>query len=167
VFKALWMSLFCAFRKKFDLLFGFLENKHIMSTILKIYIVYDGQITNPEVQISGSAKALIEFGNLLSEIQVKTSLSLSISNNTFYPLNVKTLIIEPIRSDNDRLAVMVDYQVLELRGTYLALDKLAGSLTNFFDTRSTRINDHFHLNFYEENEDLNEPSCSLTFMCDS
>lgn len=105
------------------------------------------------------------MGVFLNSVTDPTTLEVPALENEFYPVSVKTIIIEPVQSEDDRLTVTIDECNLNLTGTKVALNKLGDSLTNFFDDNSS-IEEHFQLDYYEGNEVLNETSCHLIFICD-
>lgn len=131
----------------------------------QIYIMCDGDWAEPEVQVSGSAKALANLGKLLNSIVDPVDLKVPHLENEFYPVSVNVLNIYLDDSGNDRLTVTIDEARFTMRGTTLAFNKLGDSLLNFFDDGSS-VGDHFQLDYYEGNEVLNETNCHLIFICD-
>jgi hypothetical protein len=131
----------------------------------QIYIACDDDWDEPEVQISGSVRELVSFGNILNKTESLIKLEVPTHENEFYPASIKVLVIETSQSGDDRLTVTIDKSSFSLVGTNVALNKLGDSLINFFDDTST-IGEHFQLDYYEGNEILNETQCHLIFMCD-
>lgn len=131
----------------------------------QIHVACDGDWGEPEVQTSGSAKALADFGVFLNSVTEPTTLEVPVLESEFYPVSVQTIIIEPVPSGGDRLTVTIDELNFNLTGTKVALNKLGDSLINFFDDDSG-IGEHFQLDYYEGNEVLNETNCHLIFICD-
>lgn len=131
----------------------------------QIYITCDGDWENPEVQISGSSKALAIFGVLLNGVVTSINLKIPDLENKFYPVSVNIINIELEESGMDRLTVTIDQSSFKLRGTNNAFEKLGDSLINFFDDTSS-VGEHFQLDYYEGNELLNETNCHLIFLCD-
>ncbi|WP_298940354.1 hypothetical protein [uncultured Psychromonas sp.] len=133
--------------------------------IPQIYVACDGDWNEPEVQISGSVKALTDFGETLNETEEYVKYDIAVQNNEYYPANIKALVVESSESGGDRLTVTINESCFSLIGTTVALNKLGDSLLNFFDVE-TSIGEHFQLDYYESNEILNETKCHLIFMCD-
>ena len=133
--------------------------------IAQIYVAYDGDWSEPEVQISGSAKDLASFGTLLNAVTGRISLEVPALENQFYPISATILEIELDKLGNDRLTVSINETRFKLRGTRQALEKLGDSLIVFFDDDSS-VGDHFQLDYYEGNEVLNKTNCHLIFICD-
>ena len=131
----------------------------------QIHITCDGDWENPEVQISGSSRALASFGVLLNGVVTPIHLKIPDLENKFYPVSVNVLNIEPEESGTDRFTVTIDQTNFKLRGTNNAFEKLGDSLINFFD-ESSNVGEHFQLDYYEGNEVLNETNCHLIFLCD-
>ncbi len=130
-----------------------------------IHVACDGDWGEPEVQTSGSAKDLANFGAFLNSVAEPTTLEVPALDSEFYPVSVKTIIIEPVESGDDRIIVTIDEDNFNLTGTKVALNKLGDSLINFFDENSG-VGEHFQLDYYEGNEVLNETNCHLIFICD-
>ena len=130
-----------------------------------IFIHFDGDVSKPEIQISGSWSALSEFGYFLNQLNCSQSINLKILQNEFYSRSIKYLDICFENNGNGLLTVTLHDQTLNIAGNYVAINKLADSLIDFFDEDS-EIQDHFHLDFYEGNNILNETDCTLIFICD-
>ena len=133
--------------------------------MLQLYVACDGDWEEPEVQASGSSKALAEFGALLNDIVEPITLAVPALESEFYPVSMKKITIKPDQSGGDRITVTIDENNFSLTGTKVALNKLADSLINFFDDDSS-IGEHFQLDYYEGNEVLNKTSSHLIFICD-
>lgn len=133
--------------------------------VVQLYVACDGDWEEPEVQTSGSSKALAEFGALLNDIAEPITLVVPALESELYPVSVKKITIEPDQSRGDRITVTIDENNFALTGTKVALSKLADSLINFFDDDSS-IGEHFQLDYYEGNEVLNETTSHLIFVCD-
>ncbi|WP_419903989.1 Imm32 family immunity protein [Kiloniella sp.] len=130
----------------------------------KIHVVCDGDWERPEVQISGSSMALSQLGILLSGINSHRRFSTNNSIDEIYAINIPTIILTFLDIGNDRLTVGIDQNSLRFSGTKKAFDILGDSLVNFFDDQ-TVVGEHFHLDYYEGNEVLNDTTCHLIFMC--
>lgn len=133
--------------------------------LTEINVNCDGNWDKPEVQFSGSANTLANFGMLLNQVKETVNIATHALKNEFYPVVLQNLIIEPTSTGNDRLTIEIYNTSFKLSGTRLAFNKLADSLINFFDDES-KFGDHFHLDYYEGNLVLNETNCHLVFMCD-
>lgn len=133
--------------------------------MVDIYVACNGDWDEPEVQISGSWKDLAELGLNICQLESSYSLNLSNIENPFYPVNIGEMYLQVTQTPSDRLQVSVDRSKFELSGSTSAFKKLGQSLTNFFD-RETIIGDHFQLDYYEENQMLEETNCHLFFVCD-
>ncbi|MEO3678410.1 hypothetical protein ABGI61_05165 [Rheinheimera sp. FR7-31] len=131
----------------------------------QIYVACDGNWSEPEVQISGSAKDLADFGVFLNSVTESTSLEVPVLDSEFYPVSVKRIVIEPAGSGDDRIIVTIDEDNFNLTGTKVALNKLGDSLINFFDKNSI-TGEHFQLDYYEGNKVLSETNCHFIFICD-
>ena len=131
----------------------------------QIYVACDGDWKEPEVQISGSTKALASFGVMLNGVAGSLTLDVPVLENEYYPVSVNVLNIELDELGNDRLTITIDDTNFNLRGTNKAFNKLGYSLVNFFDDDSN-VGEHFQLDYYEGNEVLNETNCHLIFICD-
>ena len=132
---------------------------------LRINVACDGDWEEPEVLFSGSVDALVDFGLALNSATELNKYDLSLHNNEYYPASIKTLILEPSKSGNDRITVFIEEGYLRIVGSSVALNKLGDSLLNFFDD-NTSVGEHFQLDYYEGNKVLNETKCLLIFMCD-
>lgn len=130
-----------------------------------IFINYEGDISKPEIQISGSWSSLSEFGCSLNQLDSSQNINLNVSQNKFYPEVISSLNICLEKDGNGLLTVTMHDQTLNVAGNTVAINKLAESLTNFFDEDS-EIQEHFQLDYYEGNHVLNETNCILIFMCD-
>ena len=137
----------------------------IIDMTTDIHIHCDGNWSKPEVQISGCAQAMVEFAEQLNKITTEQLFSNPVTENEFYPVGLKFLNIVPIKEGNDKLTITVEKSMFSIEGTTVALNLLADSLINFFDDE-TQINDHFHLDYYDRSDVLNETNCSLIFICD-
>lgn len=133
--------------------------------LTEININCDGNWDKPEVQLSGSADTLTNFGRFLNQVEETQYIATHALKNEFYTVALQNLVIEPTTVGNDRLTVEINDSSLKLSGTRLAFNKLADSLINFFDDDS-EIGDHFHLDYYEGNQVLNETNCHLVFIRD-
>ncbi len=131
---------------------------------IKMYINCDGDWRRPEVKISGSANSLAAFGLFLNECTESTILDLLVVENKFYRFSINLIKIEIDKNSNDRLTIEVNENNLHLSGSKLAFNKLGDSLINFFDSASDE-GEHFHLDYYEENQTLNKTNCHLIFAC--
>ena len=131
----------------------------------QIYVACDGDWNEPEVQISGSVKALADLGELLNKAEGRVKWDIPVQENEYYPVNLEALVVEASQSGGDRITVTINESNFCLEGTTVALNKLGDSLINFFDVETT-IGEHFQLDYYEGNEVLNETKCHLIFMCD-
>jgi len=131
----------------------------------EILVASDGDWEKPEVQVSGTSKALADFGLLLNSIKDNTTIAIESLDSEYYPINVKVIILEILQSGNDRLTVMFDEDKFQLSGSNEAFNKLGDSLVNFFDDE-TSIGEHFQLDYYEGNQVLNKTNCHLIFLCD-
>ncbi len=129
-----------------------------------IRILCDGDWERPQVEVSGSWQALAGLGALLKRATAPVTVPLGEYSNTFYPVSVRALHIEPQTQSGGRLTVSVDQIAMVLKGDAEAFDKLGQSLENCFD-RHSRPGHHFHLDYYEGNDLLNQTNCSLIFMC--
>lgn len=129
-----------------------------------IRILCDGDRERPQVEVSGSWQALAALGALLKGASAPVTLALEEYSNAFYPVSVRALHIEPQGQSGGRLTVSVDESGMVLKGDAEAFDKLGQSLENCFD-RHSRPGHHFHLDYYEGNDLLNQANCSLIFMC--
>ncbi|QPB85761.1 hypothetical protein CWC22_022410 [Pseudoalteromonas rubra] len=132
---------------------------------VEIFINCDGDIIEPEIQISGSWSSLSKFGAFLEQLNSTSSVNLPVFKNEFYPQAIKRLAVNFETSGNGLLTVGIDGQVLNVAGNAVAIKKLACSLINFFD-EDTEVEEHFQLDYYEGNDLLNETSCTLIFLCD-
>lgn len=134
--------------------------------MIQIYAACDGNWSEPEVKVSGSAKFLSNnLGDLLNEVTNSISTSLSTSKDKFYPISIPTLVIELEYSGNEHLTVIVDKNQFILKGTNFAFNKLGDSLINYFYF-GANVGEHFHLDYYEGNQILNYTNCHLIFVCD-
>jgi len=133
--------------------------------IADVSISCDGNWICPEVQFSGSAKALADLGSTLNGIKYPVEIKTKISKNKFYPFAIQNLLVHPTSWGNDRLSINIDESNFKFEGTLVAINKIADSLINFFDKES-EIGDHFHIDYYDGNQTLNETSCHLVFICD-
>lgn len=78
---------------------------------------------------------------------------------------LRSLAIQVRGDEDDRVLVSLDDTQLSFSGTKLALNKIGDSLLNFFDENSVQ-DDHFHLDYYEENQILRKTNCHLIFVCE-
>lgn len=131
----------------------------------QVYVACDGDWDEPEVQISGSVKALNALGKLLNTLKDHLVLDIPMLESEFYPVTVGTLDVEIENRENDLLMVTIDEVVFKLRGTSVAFNKLGDSLLNYFDSDSND-GDHFQLDYYKGNELLDKTNCHLIFICD-
>ena len=138
----------------------------IISNMPKIYVACDGDWEEPEVQFSGSVKALSDFGKLLNKAEGHSKWTVPVKKNEYYPVNIESLSVGCLDSENDRITVAVNEDILSLEGTPVALNKLGDSLVNFFDTE-TLVGEYFQLDYYDGNQVLNETKCHLIFIRDA
>jgi len=120
---------------------------------------------NFEVLVIGSVESLRKLGHTINTAKASTTLDLMDYKDRVYSYNVKKLIIELTQMGNDRITVTLDEDVIKFSGKSDALNILGDSLINYFE-EGTTIGDHFHLDYYEGNDVLNETKCSLIFQCD-
>ena len=137
----------------------------IINMIDKIYAAHDGDSEFPEIQISGAAASLIEFGVVLSNVESNLVLEIKNSGNKFFPVAINRININLFNNGNDRLTVSLDKDLLTIGGSNVAFKMLGDSLLNFFNV-DVSVGEHFQLDYYEENQVLNETNCNLIFICD-
>ncbi|MFZ3194386.1 MAG: hypothetical protein WA154_14430 [Moraxellaceae bacterium] len=131
---------------------------------IEIYVNCDGDWSRPEVKTSGSAASLAALGLFFNEGTESAILDVPVLESKFYRFSINLIKIEIAKNSNDRLAIEVNENNLHLSGSKLAFNKLADSLINFFDSTSEE-GEHFHLDYYEENQILNKTNCHLIFVC--
>ena len=59
-----------------------------------MHILFDGNINNPEIEISNSCKELINFGNQLINIDKDIKIKSKDKKSKFYPKNIKYLYVK-------------------------------------------------------------------------
>ncbi|WP_017327152.1 hypothetical protein [Synechococcus sp. PCC 7336] len=129
-------------------------------------ILFNGNLENPEVDISDSASSLREIGNSLFNIDIEIEFMSSQEKSEFYPENLEKLIFrKDITTDKSNLlSILIHQNNLLISGTDVALRKLGQSFLNFFD-ETCKENEHIHLDYYEGNDLIAPTSCSLTITC--
>lgn len=130
---------------------------------MNISIVCDGDWLQPEVQISGDLLNLLDFGKYLNKLDSSKILKTLECNCDYYPVHINELQLNFDELCNSRLTVDVSEHKLILTGTKIGYNKLGDSLFNFFDEES-RPGDHFQLDYFEGNLNLNKTTCSLIFI---
>ncbi len=132
---------------------------------IEIYINCDGNPDKPEVQISGSKKALKNFGVLLNTTEDSSRLELPTCNDEHYPVPLRSIVYSVREAKEDWAYVSINKEQLYLTGTKHTFNKIGDSLFNFFD-EDAEVGDHFHLDYYEGNDVLAKTNCYLIFVCD-
>ena len=130
---------------------------------MKIHILCDGDWNQPEIEISGRLEDLVELGSLLSHMMNSASINTTSLTCDFYPINIGLLELELSEQKSTRLTVNASKNKLSFSGTTEAYDLLGQSLLNFFNENSTS-GEHFHLEYFEGNLNINETLCTFIFM---
>lgn len=132
-----------------------------------VHVHCDGDWESPEVSIHGSAKALEALGSLLNGLKEAITLETPGEKDEVYPVVVKSIVIEPVQSGNERITVTINKNEFKIVGTDKALEMLGANLVGFDEfVDDGSINYHIHMDYYDENQNLNETNCSLIITCD-
>lgn len=108
---------------------------------------------------------LTAFGEFLNHIEQPISLDVPHMEDKYYPVSIRKLNMRVLDAGNHCLTVTVKEEEIDLQGTAQAFGKLGESLVNVFGGFAS-VGEHFHLDYYEGNQILNETRCHLIFICD-
>ncbi|WP_293128070.1 hypothetical protein [Microcoleus sp. bin38.metabat.b11b12b14.051] len=134
-----------------------------------MYILFNGNLEKPEIEISDSSQGLIQMGQLLPSISKDFKLYASKEKSEFYAENLEAVSMRLFPSRNgeelDLLTTFMANNELVFEGSKLAFNNLGISLLNFF-SQTSKKGDHFHLDYIEGYSLLLAPTnCHLIFMC--
>jgi hypothetical protein len=133
-----------------------------------MYILCDGNWDKPEIEISDSSQGLIKLGELFLKISKNFNLHAEQKQSDFYSENLEGFSVRLSESENiekhDLLKIYIDNKTLVLEGSKLVFHELGMSLLNYFYENSC-INEHFHLDYFEENHLIAPTNCSIIFLC--
>ena len=134
-----------------------------------MYILFNGNLEKPEIEISDSSQGLIQMGQLLASISKDFKLYASKEKSEFYAENLEAVSLRLFPSRNgeelDFLTTFMANNELVFEGSKLAFNNLGISLLNFF-SQTSKKGDHFHLDYIEGYSLLLAPTnCHLIFMC--
>ena len=134
-----------------------------------MYILFNGNLEKPEIEISDSSQGLIQMGQLLASISKDFKLYASKEKSEFYAENLEAVSLRLFPSRNgeelDLLTTFMANNELVFEGSKLAFNNLGISLLNFF-SQTSKKGDHFHLDYIEGYSLLLAPTnCHLIFMC--
>ncbi|MEG4303002.1 hypothetical protein [Microcoleus sp. D3_18a_C4] len=133
-----------------------------------MYILFDGNWDEPEIEISDSPRGLIELGELCKSISEDLNLHAEKINSEFYPENLEGISMKLSSIKNpeglDLIKIHLNQRNLVFEGSKSAFHKLGMSLLNYFHENS-RKPEHFHL-YYVEGDCLLAPTnCHVIFLC--
>lgn len=127
-------------------------------------IFINGNAEETQVEISGTILSLRTLGDILTQTTTKTTLNLQTRLDKFYPKKFESLQIIYQEDQTNRVSIQIKDSKFIIKGNSIALSILGDSLNNFFDKESKNF-DHFHIDYYNENDVLNPTNISLIFMC--
>ncbi|MEH1789025.1 hypothetical protein [Nostoc sp.] len=133
-----------------------------------MYILCDGNWDRPEIEISDSSQGLIKLGRLFLNISENFKLQATQKKSDFYSENLEGLLVRLSQSKSvekfDLLKIFIDNKNLVFEGSQSAFYKLGMSLLNYFHENSHK-NEHFHLDYVEQDPLLAPTNCSIIFLC--
>ncbi len=133
-----------------------------------MYILCDANWDRPEIEISDSSQGLIKLGKLFKNISENFKLHPEQRQSDFYSENLESLSMRLSQSKNveksDLIKIFIDNKNLAFEGSQLAFHKLGMSLLNYFHENSYK-NEHFHLDYVEQDTLLTSTNCSIIFLC--
>lgn len=134
----------------------------------KILIVCNGKWKNPEIEISGNAKSLVNLGKLLNRLEKSCEIEAEQTKSSIYSENLKSLILT--KSDDnefkDLIKIYVKDRSLQIKGNQIALFKLGQSLINVFGDDAFD-GEHIHLDYFEGGPLIAPTNCDLIVLCNS
>lgn len=128
-------------------------------------LVFDGNLSRPEIQMSGSPSRLREIGRILCEVETEIEIQAAQEKSEFYSENLHKLVIKR-KADVDPenlLSISLSQGNLVIEGTDIALRKLGQGLLDFDDSTPDKY--HLHLDYYEGSALVAPTNCNLIVMC--
>jgi hypothetical protein len=133
-----------------------------------MYILYDGNCDRPEIEISDSSGGLIKLGKLFLNISENFQVHAKQRQSDFYSESLEGLSVRLFKNEiieeTGLIKIFIENENLVFEGSQLALSKLGISLINYFHESSYK-NEHFHLDYVEEDPLLAPTNCSIIFLC--
>lgn len=123
----------------------------------------DGDWAEPQLQISGDSSELRKLGRLLTRLQSSFDVETIQRREEFYPVTIERVKFEVDEDGNGLLSLGVNESLLVIQGTADALARLGQSLLNCF-REGVEPGAHFHLDYFEGNQLLDETGAELIFV---
>lgn len=125
-----------------------------------IKILFDGDLTNPEIEFSASSKELIYLGHQLRVLTHGLELAGENSESKYYPEYLKSITFQILDKPMDMVAIHIQDKKLFIVSSQNNINDLGFSLLNVFDG-SSQTNTHFHLDYFDD--DIQK--ASLIILC--
>ena len=127
-------------------------------------IVFDGDLREPEIKISGEPWELRELGTALLDMRDRCTIESERTTDRYYPelLDGLTFELENMGNEEPLLAVTLSRDYLIFKGPAEGFRRLGQSLLNVFPEQAPQ-GTHMHLDYFEGNDLLAPTSCHLIF----
>ena len=129
-------------------------------------IVYDGDLSAPEIQISMTRAEIDDVGKKLISYEQKIIILSDGATDEFYPVTLKGLAFELVNelALQPGVGLGIEDEVLYCRGGKIALGKLGQSFLNYFAGPIIE-GDHLHIDYYEGSELVAPTNIHLIVEC--
>jgi hypothetical protein len=129
-------------------------------------VVFDGDLKEPEIKISGERRELWDLGIILLNLREKGLIESEGINDRFYPELLSGLVfeLEDVGDEEALLTVALSGGYATFKGASEGYQKLGQSLLNVFSEQAAQ-NTHMHLDYFEGNNLLAPTNCHLIFEC--
>jgi malonyl CoA-acyl carrier protein transacylase len=119
-----------------------------------MHLIFDGDMTNPEIEFSGNVIELIDTGHRLVKFEEEMEILAQEAESKYYSENLKSVIFKISNQDFSNSLNLVSISIknssVVITGTKEAMNKLGKSILNIFNENS-HSNEHFHLDCFEDN----------------
>ncbi|PHZ86392.1 hypothetical protein [Paremcibacter congregatus] len=127
-----------------------------------MWLMFDGDENDPEIECSGSPEELQELGRKLVGFTEQIAISFDRKQSLFYKNSLKEALFTHTPYEDAHFSVKIRGKTLELTGGTNVCKILGQSLIDFFSENVTP-DDHFQIDQFDGNIISEDSKCTLIF----
>lgn len=117
-----------------------------------MYLLFDGDLANPEIELSAPAEVIVSLGKQLKELNYDLEITTDKARSDYYSESLESIIFKIFNisssNNNSLFAMKIKKRKLYITGSQEKINDLGISILNMF-SETSQTNKHLHLDYFE------------------
>lgn len=117
-----------------------------------MYLLFDGDLVNPEIELSAPAEALVDLGNQLKELTHDLEIVMEKGESKYYSETLEGAVFRIVEINSSSVVNLITMRIenrkLYITGSQEEINNLGISILNTFD-KNSQTNEHLHLDYFD------------------